>query len=590
MRMFSKRFSSNLKQRKRMILSILCFCVALLGLGYSAFSSNLLVGGTLSVKGSILVNFDANGGNISTQSKRVMTGKTYGELPTPTRDGYIFVGWVKTPTTNLPSDYVQLDYIEATGDQYINLGFNSEQHPNIIVEIDGNYTEEDIYQYIFGAGNSLDGINSWILMGKDPELGIIGQIGQATTEQTIIDFDTERHLFKLDTIAKQASVDSTVVNMNADGLNPIPYNYLLFATSSKGNILRQSAFFKMYSCKITENGNYMLNLIPCYRKSDNAIGMYDTVNSTFYSNQGTGSFVYNEYLTPSSTVEESQSHTLTALWVKKKEATLIDGQSFNAKVKSLAGDTGALYTTENTSITNIERSNRLSITPTEDNLISTSTSPYPIYAWYSNGTIYYYTEAQKPYMNINSVYMFFRFKNLESLDLRDFDTQNVTNMAALFYECESLVNVNLSNFNTQNVTNMANMFCDCESLTSVDLSSFDTSNSENFGHMFTNCSSLTSIDISNFNSENVIYFDNIFNGCDKISEVDISSFDMTKAINTSDMFTGMSSLTRLKTPKIYPADSSMIIDLPFTLYDHNNVAYTTLYNTSPTSTWLSVQP
>ena len=32
------------------------------------------------------------------------------------------------------------------------------------------------------------------------------------------------------------------------------------------------------------------NLIPCYRKSDNAIGMYDTVSKTFYGNSGTGTF------------------------------------------------------------------------------------------------------------------------------------------------------------------------------------------------------------------------------------------------------------------------------------------------------------
>lgn len=40
------------------------------------------------------VTFDANGGNVTTQSKVVKLGETYGELPTPTRDGYTFKGWV----------------------------------------------------------------------------------------------------------------------------------------------------------------------------------------------------------------------------------------------------------------------------------------------------------------------------------------------------------------------------------------------------------------------------------------------------------------------------------------------------------------
>ena len=37
-------------------------------------------------------------------------------------------------------------------------------------------------------------------------------------------------------------------------------------------------------------------------------------------------------------------------------------------------------------------------------------------------------------------------------------------MSSMFYGCKSLVNVNLSNFNTQNVINMADMFYGCKSL------------------------------------------------------------------------------------------------------------------------------
>jgi uncharacterized repeat protein (TIGR02543 family) len=39
------------------------------------------------------VTFDANGGSVSTSSKTVTYGSTYGELPTPTRTGYTFTGW-----------------------------------------------------------------------------------------------------------------------------------------------------------------------------------------------------------------------------------------------------------------------------------------------------------------------------------------------------------------------------------------------------------------------------------------------------------------------------------------------------------------
>ncbi len=39
------------------------------------------------------VTFNANGGSVSTSSKTVTNGSTYGTLPTPTRSGYVFQGW-----------------------------------------------------------------------------------------------------------------------------------------------------------------------------------------------------------------------------------------------------------------------------------------------------------------------------------------------------------------------------------------------------------------------------------------------------------------------------------------------------------------
>jgi len=42
---------------------------------------------------SYKLTFDANGGNVSTTSKSVSYGSTYGTLPTPTRTGYSFAGW-----------------------------------------------------------------------------------------------------------------------------------------------------------------------------------------------------------------------------------------------------------------------------------------------------------------------------------------------------------------------------------------------------------------------------------------------------------------------------------------------------------------
>ena len=56
------------------------------------------------------------------------------------------------------------------------------------------------------------------------------------------------------------------------------------------------------------------------------------------------------------------------------------------------------------------------------------------------------------------IYMFNKCSSLTSLNLFNFNTNNVTNMYGMFSQCSSLTSLNLSNFNTNNVTNMEGMF------------------------------------------------------------------------------------------------------------------------------------
>ena len=45
---------------------------------------------------------------------------------------------------------------------------------------------------------------------------------------------------------------------------------------------------RMYTYTVTRNGSTVFNAVPCYRKADNVIGMFDTVSQTFLTNTGTG--------------------------------------------------------------------------------------------------------------------------------------------------------------------------------------------------------------------------------------------------------------------------------------------------------------
>jgi hypothetical protein len=47
-----------------------------------------------------------------------------------------------------------------------------------------------------------------------------------------------------------------------------------------------------------DNNVLVRDFIPCYRKSDNEIGLYDVVNGVFYANAGSGTFTKGNNITP----------------------------------------------------------------------------------------------------------------------------------------------------------------------------------------------------------------------------------------------------------------------------------------------------
>ena len=76
-------------------------------------------------------------------------------------------------------------------------------------------------------------------------------------------------------------------------------------------------------------------------------------------------------------------------------------------------------------------------------------------------------------------------------------------MAGMFDHCEILTSLNVSNFNTQNVENMHDMFGCCYNLTSINVLNFDTSKVKIIQGMFNRNHGLTNLDLSNFNINSV---------------------------------------------------------------------------------------
>lgn len=142
----------------------------------------------------------------------------------------------------------------------------------------------------------------------------------------------------------------------------------------------------------------------------------------------------------------------------------------------------------------------------------------------------------------NMLDMFSKCYNLEELDLNSFNTENVTHMINMFKDCESLKTLNLNSFDTENVTDMYGMFKNCVCLKKLDLSSFSTGNVVNMSYMFYRCNNLEQLDLSSFDTINVELMDKMFRGCSKLKYLDLSSFNTGDVISMLSMFEGCTSL------------------------------------------------
>ena len=270
-----------------------------------------------------------------------------------------------------------------------------------------------------------------------------------------------------------------------------------------------------------------------------------------------------------------------------KVANFESGILGNKKLKELAGtDTSTsdnAYSVVDTNIKKVLRAQSLpdDFISTEDNTISTEESRVPIYVWFDNGIIYYYSENEKILLNDNSNRLFQNLTALEEIDLSNFDTSNVTSMSAMFSNCSNLKSLDLSTFDTSNVTSMGGMFQKCINLEEINFSSFDTSNVEDMQYMFCNCSSLTSLDITNFDSSKVVNFDSTFRNCSQLTEIDLSNFSTESATLIRGMFYDCSGLIELDLTNF---DTSKVEDMSWLFRGCTNLERVDLSSFDTTST------
>lgn len=201
----------------------------------------------------------------------------------------------------LPLAYQQVEYIQTDGNQYIDTGVNASNYPNGIRYVfKGNVTkyQTTLNIYWFGAlasgsrsGNFCSiGSNFMLMVGGQGSYGYV-----ATQVNAGVDFEL---------IAQASSkyAGSCSVSINGTALSPngtipsseMPNANIHFLTAygtGAMNTANQKYYGKVYSFTMDDvDGTPIRNFVPCYRKADSVIGLYDTVSGAFFTNKGTGSF------------------------------------------------------------------------------------------------------------------------------------------------------------------------------------------------------------------------------------------------------------------------------------------------------------
>ena len=171
------------------------------------------------------------------------------------------------------------------------------------------------------------------------------------------------------------------------------------------------------------------------------------------------------------------------------------GKNVNTKLKLLAGASYAQYNSYDSKIIRIERYSSSDNLPNfnSNNIISLSNSPLPVYAWFKNGTIYYYCEGDI-HLNEDASYMFYGFNKLQSINVETLNTSNTKNMSKMFSSVgvdssiSSFSLKGIGNWDTSNVTDMSYMFeytgSRAGSIYIDGLSNLDVSKVKTMDHMF----------------------------------------------------------------------------------------------------------
>lgn len=192
--------------------------------------------------------------------------------------------------------YTDLQYLESNAQQYINTGYRHKANTNIEIKFRQSSSNTAQYVTLFGARNNnyTSGAFSFFTRFQHNNFCLC-RTGNETKGTAIYDTDitltingqtaTYTDSTNTYTITTTGTLDAGVNDFLLFNINTAGANGLTLADTDTSGM-------RIYYCKIYEDDNLMMDLVPMKDNLRGTVGMYDKIHNVMYENAGSGEFTY----------------------------------------------------------------------------------------------------------------------------------------------------------------------------------------------------------------------------------------------------------------------------------------------------------
>lgn len=203
-------------------------------------------------------------------------------------------GYVGVPTAEgivgriLPNGYTQVEYIESTGQQYIDTGVIGSLPVSVSLKMRTGSGMSSTDTVMIGMYQA-DAMCIPIYLFNGTWYVSVGSTGKGSPGGYLSDNTDYEVESTLTPTGYSVTVNGTTV-INGSATSSGGTNILYLFARNDFSTATRLASARLYCCKLYQNNVLVRDFVPCKNNSGTA-GLYDMVNGVFYTNAGTGTFV-----------------------------------------------------------------------------------------------------------------------------------------------------------------------------------------------------------------------------------------------------------------------------------------------------------